>query len=300
MRFPRYPVTPSIVIEKLITCYYFELAKDYKYHGEKHDFWELLYVDKGELLLDTDTGHYRLKQGDLLFHVPDEFHSPQSNGKTAPNIFIVTFECTSPAMSFFHTRNLFHPNDEQRAMLKQIMKESFNAFAPEPAGSGVRLSPREHAPFGSEQMFVNYLEILLIQLIREGNSQSDVGLVLAPVSNAKSASQLEQIMAYMTKHIADNLTLEQLCSHFGIGRTQISILFKNQAGCGVIEYLNQLKIDKAKTFIREEQYNLTEIADLLGYSSVHYFSRHFKKMTGMTPSEYGKMLSQGYSRHLPG
>ena len=51
-------------------------------------------------------------------------------------------------------------------------------------------------------------------------------------------------------------------------------------------YFKNLKIDEAKIMIREGEYNFTEIAHRLGYSSIHYFSRHFKKATGMTPSEY--------------
>ena len=47
-----------------------------------------------------------------------------------------------------------------------------------------------------------------------------------------------------------------------------------------------LKIDTAKQLMREGNYNITQIADYLGYASVHYFSRHFKQVTGMTPSEY--------------
>ena len=302
MDFLRYAVTPSIVIEKLITCYYFELAKNYLYHGEKHDFWELFYVDKGEILIDTDCGHYHLKQGDLLFHEPNEFHNAKSNGKIAPNVFVITFECAQPAIQFFQTTKLFHVSDMQRTLLKHIMQESVNAFGPGPKGSKARLHPRVNAPFGSEQLFVNYLEILLIQLIREGYDHTDIKPVVPPApasADHPQASMLEQVMSYIERHVAQNPTLEQLCGQFGVGRTQLSILFKSGVGCGVIEYLNKVKIDKAKTFIREEEYNLTEIAELLGYSSVHYFSRHFKKTTGMTPSEYGKMLSRGFSRNIP-
>jgi YesN/AraC family two-component response regulator len=59
---------------------------------------------------------------------------------------------------------------------------------------------------------------------------------------------------------------------------------------GVKEYFNKLKIDQAKSLIREEQHNFTEIAELLGYSSVHYFSKQFKSLTDMAPTEYARSV----------
>jgi AraC-like DNA-binding protein len=293
MRFPRYEIREELHIRKLISCYYFELSKNYKYAGEKHDFWEIFYVDKGEIELDTDSGHFCLKQGDLLFHEPDEFHSPRSNGKVSPNVFVVTFECDSEPMSFFLRNKMFHLTDKERFVLAQLIEEGWNSFGPNPTGSGRILTPRENAPFGSEQLFKVHLETLLIHLIRSGHADKESPA--APVPREKQEiGMADKIITYMNEHIGENLTLDQLCDHFAIGRTQISILFKKRVGCGVMEYLNQLKIDRAKMYIREDVYNLTEISELLGYSSVHYFSRHFKKSTDMTPSEYAKTLSGGY------
>ncbi|RKN86410.1 AraC family transcriptional regulator [Paenibacillus ginsengarvi] len=295
MRFPRYEIREDILIRKLISCHYFELSKNYKYAGEKHDFWEIFYVDKGEIAIDTDFGHFNLKQGDLLFHEPNEFHSPKSNGKISPNVFIVTFECESEPMSFFLRNKLFHLNEKEKSVLAHMMEEGWNSFATPPLGSGRILSPRENAPFGCEQLFKVHLETLLIHLIRAGNEAQTVSPPPVPREGQESGLA-DRVIQYMNEHLGDNLTLDDLCDHFAIGRTQISIMFKKRVGCGVIEYMNTLKIDRAKTYIREDVFNLTEISELLGYSSVHYFSRHFKKSTGMTPSEYAKTLSGGYTR----
>jgi AraC-like DNA-binding protein len=67
-------------------------------------------------------------------------------------------------------------------------------------------------------------------------------------------------------------------------------MFKEQTGTSVIEFYKSLKIEEARKLIREGQYNYTEIAERLGYTSIHYFSRQFKKTTGMTPSEYASSV----------
>ena len=75
-----------------------------------------------------------------------------------------------------------------------------------------------------------------------------------------------------------------------VGRAQLLKLFKDENGCGVIDYFSHLKIETAKKMIREESGNFSQISDYLGYSSIHYFSRQFKKFTGMTPSEYASSI----------
>jgi YesN/AraC family two-component response regulator len=57
-----------------------------------------------------------------------------------------------------------------------------------------------------------------------------------------------------------------------------------------MEYFYRLKIEEAKRLIRNGTNNFTQIADKLGYSTIHYFSRQFKKIVGMSPSEYSKSI----------
>ena len=91
-------------VKKTVSVHYFEFASDYIYEGEKHDFWEFLYVDKGVVEVMADTKGYKLKQGEMIFHKPNEFHNVWANGKVAPNIVVISFECKSPAMKFFENK----------------------------------------------------------------------------------------------------------------------------------------------------------------------------------------------------
>ena len=80
-----------INIHKIVTLNYFEFAKDFQYKGEKHNFWELVYVDKGKLTVETDEDSYTLNQGECVFHRPNEFHRHKANGVTAPNYVVICF-----------------------------------------------------------------------------------------------------------------------------------------------------------------------------------------------------------------
>ena len=83
-----------------------------------------------------------------------------------------------------------------------------------------------------------------------------------------------------------DLTFNDICRMSCLCRTNLKALFRERTGLSVMEYYRNLKIEAARQLIREGDHNITEIAVLLHYSTIHYFSRHFKKATGMTPSEY--------------
>jgi hypothetical protein len=98
------------------------------------------------------------------------------------------------------------------------------------------------------------------------------------------------VSKYLEDNIAKRLTLSDICRDNLVGRSYLQKIFREKTGGGAMEYFGTLKIDAAKRMIREGTHNFTEIAALLGYNSIHYFSRHFKKVTGMTPSEYASSV----------
>lgn len=274
----------DIAVDAVVTVHYFEHAKDYMFEGEKHDFWELVYVDKGRLEAVADDHAFELEQGQIVFHKPNEFHNLYANGIIAPNVVIVTFVCSSSAMAFFENK-ITYVTARQRDLLARIIEEGRQAFDG-PLGDPHTLQmPRNpEAPFGSEQLITLYLETLLIDMIRHAENER-----MKPSSSIKTHSDndlVNRIIQYMEDHLNDNLSFSAICRYSAQSATNLKTIFKAVTGQGVMEYYRNLKIDRAKTLLRESNGNITQIADHLGYTSVQYFSRHFKQATGMTPREY--------------
>ena len=146
---------------------------------------------------------------------------------------------------------------------------------------------KKNVPVGSEQFIRMYLECFLLGLIRR-YSLSEQQLQL-PVTKS-SADIFKRVSDYMEDNLATRLTIEVICRDNMIGRTQLQNVFQKEAGMGVIEYFSKMKIDNAKHLIRIGSLNFTQISEQLGYASIHYFSRQFKKLTGMTPSEYASSV----------
>ncbi len=98
----------EFLVEKLYTIHYFEYMNDFSFQGESHNFWEFLYVDKGAVEITAGSFSHRLEKGEIVFHQPNEFHKVTADGKIAPNLIVVSFECKSPHMDFFKHKILLN------------------------------------------------------------------------------------------------------------------------------------------------------------------------------------------------
>lgn len=282
---------PSAVVHRVISIHYFEYMSDFSFPGESHDFWEFVCVDKG--VIDVVAGEKRipLKRGNIIFHQPGEFHNIITNGEVAPNLVVIGFECHSPCMKAFEGK-ILTVSETERELLARIIIEARNAFSgrmDDPYQEELVRNPSPLA-FGAEQMIANYLEELIIHLYRRYfENPGQFKTRRQPEVHIKSDAY-NRIIRYMEEHIGERLSLDTICRDTLTGRSQLQKIFREAHGCGVIDYFSSMKIDTAKQLIRDNHLNFTEISDRLGYTSVHYFSRQFKKLTGMTPSEYATSI----------
>ena len=114
-------------VEKIITIFYMELSKNFYYEGEKHDFWEMVYIDKGEMICTADNKRFVLKSGEMTFHKPNEFHNLSGDCNIAPNVSILTFECNSPAMKHFEGK-IFKLCSEEKSFLSMLFSEGLSCY----------------------------------------------------------------------------------------------------------------------------------------------------------------------------
>ena len=101
----------------------------------------------------------------------------------------------------------------------------------------------------------------------------------------------------MEENIHEQLTIERICRDNLVGRSLLQKIFRDNTGCGIIDYFSMMKINAAKQLIRSKKMNFSQIAEALGYNSIHYFSRQFKKLSGMTPTEYASSVQSIAERH---
>lgn len=293
MQFTKNKLSNSITVDSLYTIHYFEYTNSFYFAGEAHDFWEFIYVDKGSVDICMDNKEITLKKGDIAFHQPNEFHKVSTYGHTAPNLVVISFESHSPLMDFFQCQ-ILKTNQRERALLADILIEAKKLFSsPLDDPYLTEMIKKENAPIGTEQLIKIYLEQFLIYLFQRHSSQETQENISSPQN---TADIFKRVSAYMEDNIAKHLTIEQICWENMIGRTKLQKIFHLEAGVGIIDYFSRLKIDAAKHMIRDGKLNFSQISEQLGYSSIHYFSRQFKKITGMSPSEYSSSVKSIFDK----
>lgn len=273
-----------IEVTRIANIHYFEFTRQYQTFKDNHAFRELVYVDTGSINVEAENFSGTLTSNMLIIHKTGEIHSLTCPEDSAPNVIIIGFECKADELDAFSKAPVIL-EDEQQKILTEIIKEGRTVFkAPYDIPNLKDMKKRKDYPFGADQMIKLKLEMLLIELVRSRESDKNV------LQTDEFDPKAYEVYSYVKKNFREKITLGELCFLFGTNKTTLCSSFKRVYGDTVIGYINYLKIKEAKKLLREGDYNLTEIAQILGFSSVHYFSRMFKKKQNMSPSEYVKTI----------
>lgn len=277
-----------IDIKRIITVYYFEFTKDYSFSGESHDFWELVYVDKGQISIEADGLTHDLLEGQIAFHQPNEFHRLWANGIVAPNVLIISFICHSDTITYFE-KLITDLDEQEKQFLGNFISEAKGAFNQKLGiiyDDALRL---EKPVQGAEQLMYLHLQQLFISLIRKGSPQTTITQTVM-LTQEFNEPTVNQIIRYFQQNLARTLSLDDLSKEFFLSKTYLKKLFKKETGFSIMNYFKRLRLEEAKKLIREGGESFTQIAQKVGFDSIHYFSTSFKHYTGSTPTEYARSI----------
>ncbi len=278
-----------IEIRSIISLHYFEYVKDFIGIGESHDFWEMVYVDFGEIEAVGGEDRIILHQGQAIFHCPWEPHNIYATGDFA-SVFIISFDCFNQAMQFFSHKTLTLNNSE-RDIIAGILREGKCVFT-EPFNimDQTELIKKPNTVFGAEQMVKMQLEHLLISLIRNASNPGSLATQTTKTQLLNERYIVDTVIALLVDNAYGSINLNEISARLSFSKSYLEMLFKKNTGKGIMKYFNQIKINEAKRLISEGVYSFTQIAELLKFSSIHYFSRAFKQHTHMSPSGYEKSV----------
>lgn len=284
----RYKIEKLIEVTKIVTIHYFELSKDFDYPAESHDFWEMNYVDKGHIYCLNNGKSTELGQGELLFYKPMTEHRIVTDNKTLSNVCVVSFECNSNAISAVQN-TAYKLSAQEKKIFSVLFEEANRTFELEKLNPSLKkLVLKPDPPVGSMQMIQNSLEQLLIRLIRRELSDNGNKNFL---SNSYGDAVISQMIDFMKENVTDKLSLDGLSKKTGYGKTFLCTHFKKVTDKTIIRYFTELQIEEAKRILREDIGKTVEmISDDLNFSTPAYFCSVFKKVTGMSPKEYARMI----------
>lgn len=272
-----------IRVEKLNTVNFFDLSPSFNTAIHNHNDWELLYVDSGEINCIIEGKSIYLKQGDVMFHKPNEIHSTVCNGKKSASIFNVHFITNSDTMEYFDGKSLTVP-PKAADTLKKLIDECNATYRV----SEIPMQMRDNAPIGGEQMSRILLEEFLILIIRGFECPEKYKHING--NQVCIVPKMEEICDYLRSNIYGKITLNDLVERFHFSKSFLCEQFKKSNGLSPISYYLDLKLTEAKRLLREDDISITEISERLSFESPEYFSRYFKKRVGHTPRDFRNML----------
>ena len=263
-------ISSSLDISEIYTKFYQEKGTNYNFSGEKHSYWELTYVDKGELLTTIDGMSYHLKQGDLIFYAPMQFHTQSTFEKISSSYLTINFK-----MNFNHAdllcNKIFSLQRDSYFIVTKLIEELSNDN------------------LYSNDLSLCYLKQLIIQMLRLDNSHFHS----KPTTHMQQTYEnelLNDILLYIDNNIYEKISVSTLCDHFCISTSMLHSLFRKNMNNTAKNYINELKLSKSKELIRNSTHTLSEISEMLGFSSIHYFSKKFKLYFNISPTEYSKSI----------
>lgn len=263
-------ISSSLYISEIYTKFYQEKGTNYNFSGEKHSYWELTYVDKGELLTTIDGVSYHLKQGDLIFYAPMQFHTQSTFEKISSSYLTINFK-----MNFNHAdllcNKIFSLKRDSYFIVTKLIEELSNDN------------------LYSNDLSLCYLKQLIIQMLRLDNSHFHS----KPTTHMQQTYEnelLNDILLYIDNNIYEKISVSTLCEHFCISTSMLHSLFRKNMNNTAKNYINELKLSKSKELIRNSTHTLSEISEMLGFSSIHYFSKKFKSYFNISPTEYSKSI----------
>lgn len=276
-------IKKAIVVQNLITIESLTIEEDFNYPEERHDFHEFAYVDSGAIDCHTGEEITRLSQGDFFLITPSTPHFYSTIAGIRADIFIVCFRCNAEILSILHKKIAL--SAELRFLLLDLLQEAKNAYT-FPFNRKLKL---KQAPlYASQQLVENNMEKLLVYLVRnETNQNEQIKLVTSSVE--KENSLINDVLGLLEAHLYARITLDEISKQTYYSKTFLNRIFKKSMGTSIMQYYNDMKINEAKNLIRKN-HTPSAIAVKLGFESTSYFTKAFKKRTGVTPSAYKNQI----------
>ena len=250
--------------------------------GEAHDFPELSFVSRGKHYAVINGVERETVAGNLSIIAPGSFHKCARPSDS--ELLIISFASDSPALRDLYDRS-FLISPSQELTLRKIVDDGLKLFCRRAPGSDVSgMILKDGADERALYKMKKELELFLIDIHRSFADSADT----PDSSQLRREEDFMRVCKFLEEHIGDSLSVYDIASGTNMSVSKLKILFREKGTGGVINHFTNMKIERAKRLILDADMNFTEIALSLGYDSLHYFSRLFKKQTGESPSKYKK------------
>ena len=239
-----------------------------------HDFFHFIYVESGVGSMTVSGVSYIMTSGTIYPIAPKAVHTFSNSGdkplRTIELKLAVSDASVSKELSLLPA-SIDTAGCPIRECLYSVYEETVRAGG---ASSKIRELRIE--------LFISYL-------LRLGKA---AGRSTENVGDSCFVSDMERVIAHINKNLALDFSLDNLADVAGFEKNYFLRKFKKYTGDTPMAFILNKRIEKAKELLRFSDMSITQVADALGFNSIHYFSNAFYKATGVRPSEYRSYIGQ--------
>ena len=264
------PIKSRVLVKEIMSYYYIVRGTHYYFPGEKHNFWELTLVDNGTLHTEIDGQEFTLSNNDCIMYAPGQFHTQYTKEFESCSHLTIIFDMDIERPELISNK-VFKTGRTIRTYIEDFVNGA------------------NQSSIYNDDILITDLQRTIIGLLQE-NITKDKPLANTPMQQKFESELLDGILNYVNENIYTALSIEDLCEKFSISRSSLQVLFKNNLGVPPKQYISEIKLEKSKQLIKESKYTISEISSICGFASIHYFSRRFKSVYGITPTDYAKSL----------
>lgn len=274
-----YSVREQIRITDMYSLFEVHYKNGYAFPGESHNFWECLYVMEGAVCASGDERVYNLSRGSIIFHKPLELHKFIVNGTEGADLLIFSFAAEGPLTSYL-AEKVFQLSEFQQGIIDSMLTfvrartESAKAQALPAQNASFCLEPFLTSPTYS-QMLVTFLQQLMLSLAETG--------AVSSASSAPDAVIFRRAISYLNSNVHAQPSVPEIARYCSVSEASIKRIFDKYAGMGIHKYLLKLKIKAAAELLQSGE-SVSSVSEQLGFNSQSYFSRAFRRETGLMPS----------------
>ncbi len=268
---PHYSLSPALIVKDIYTLFYQEREKGFFFRGEQHHPYELIYVDRGELHSVAAGQDILLRQGEMILYSPDQWHMQYTDSSRSVCFITLSFDMDCPYGDQLTNRRQSADEEAVRLLNKMLVEQDENEFLRDDA-------------------LLCYLKELLLHLLRQVHSEKPANRRFSTITTTRENEIVEEALVYISSHAESKMSVSSVARGVNVSTSYMSALFRKHLGFSPSVYIRRMKLSEGKQLIREGNRNLTEISQLLGYSTLQHFSRCFKDEYGITPSEYARAM----------
>ncbi len=249
-----------------------------KPYEETYPFWQLFYVSRGSMQILRDGKYETVEEGQLIFRPPNQKSTMIYPENCELYLGIIDFICNDKTMDFFGTSPVAL-NSKEKRIIGDIIIETTEFYK----------NCYENTLW--PELISSALENFLIRLYgRLSGILSFESKCYKRNTQNNISDKVNQINLILEERRFGSVTVEEIAAIMHDNPNMLMKYYKKEMNESIIDHFLNLKLQTAIQLINMSKMNFSEISEILGFSSVNYFSKFFKKRTGMTPTEFSKQI----------